>query len=150
MRFLDIATILCTGLMIGNEVAVSLFVNPAIWRLGGQAQATIAALLARSLGKAMPFWYALNLVFLMAEAFVHRHEAGQSLIVAATVLWIGIIILSVTTLVPINNRVAKLNSDSLHAESQQAHKKWDTLHRLRIVLLIAAMLFLTAGIVGPR
>jgi uncharacterized membrane protein len=148
MRFLDIATILCTGLMIGNEVAVSLFVNPAIWRLSGQAQATIAAILARSLGKAMPFWYALSLVLLIVETVLRRHEAGQGLIIVAILLWVAIIIYTLTALVPINNRIAKVDSNTVSKEFHQDHKKWDTLHRLRILLLIVAMICLTAGILG--
>jgi len=32
-HLLDVMTILCAGLMIGNELAVSLFVNPVIWKL---------------------------------------------------------------------------------------------------------------------
>jgi hypothetical protein len=30
---LDLFTILCLGLLTANELAVSLFVNPAIWKL---------------------------------------------------------------------------------------------------------------------
>ena len=30
MTFLDIATILCIGLMIGTEFAVSVFLNPVV------------------------------------------------------------------------------------------------------------------------
>jgi hypothetical protein len=67
---LDLFTILCLGLLTGNELAVSLFVNPAIWKLNESAQAQALSLLARSLGKVMPIWYALCLVLLIAEAYV--------------------------------------------------------------------------------
>ena len=39
MHYFDILTILCVGLMIGNEFAVSVFVNPVVWQLEGHAQA---------------------------------------------------------------------------------------------------------------
>jgi hypothetical protein len=42
MPILVLITILCLGLMIANELAVLLFVNPALWRMdqSPQAQAT--------------------------------------------------------------------------------------------------------------
>jgi hypothetical protein len=55
MLFLDIFTILCTGLMVGSELAVSLFVNPVIWKLEDRSQAKALSLFAGTLGKAMPF-----------------------------------------------------------------------------------------------
>jgi len=45
MFFLDVLTILCTGLMIGNELAVSLFVNPVIWQLEDRSQSKALACL---------------------------------------------------------------------------------------------------------
>ena len=33
MHFLDTITITIAGLMVGNELAVSAFVNPAVWQL---------------------------------------------------------------------------------------------------------------------
>jgi hypothetical protein len=36
MPALDLITILCLGLMIGNELCVSLFVNPSVTRPNGQ------------------------------------------------------------------------------------------------------------------
>jgi hypothetical protein len=57
MPMLDLITVLCVGLMTGNELAVSLFVNPAIWKLEEAPQARALSLLAQSLGKTMPFWY---------------------------------------------------------------------------------------------
>ena len=40
MHFLDAITITIAGLMVGNELAVSAFFNPAVWQLeaGPQAQ----------------------------------------------------------------------------------------------------------------
>jgi hypothetical protein len=40
MNLLNIATILCIGLLIGNEFAVSAFINPVVWKLDSGAQAT--------------------------------------------------------------------------------------------------------------
>ncbi|HEX4020438.1 MAG TPA: DUF1772 domain-containing protein [Acidobacteriaceae bacterium] len=150
MYFLDIVTIVCVGLLIGNELAVSLFINPALWKLDAQSQARATSLLARSLGRAMPFWYILSLLLLFAEVWLRRHQPAFPLLLTAVALWIAIILYTVTTLVPINNRVTAWQPDALPAGWHQAHKKWDTLHRWRILLLILAFVCLICGILGPR
>jgi hypothetical protein len=61
MHLLDTITITFAGLMVGNELALSAFVNPAVWRLEGGPQAQGLSILARSLGRVMPVWYGLRL-----------------------------------------------------------------------------------------
>jgi hypothetical protein len=39
MRLLDTITITLAGLMVGNELAVSAFFNPAVWKLASTPQA---------------------------------------------------------------------------------------------------------------
>ena len=108
MLFLDILTILCAGLMIGNELAVSLFVNPVIWKLEDRSQAKALSLFAGTLGKVMPFWYASCLLLMIAETYLRSHQPGLTLLLMAVAIWIAIIVYTVTTLVPINNRIARL------------------------------------------
>jgi Domain of unknown function (DUF1772) len=145
MLFLDVLTILCTGLMIGNELAVSLFVNPVIWQLEDGSQAKALSLFAGILGKVMPFWYAWCLTLMIAETYLLRHRPGLTLLLIAVVIWIAIIVYTVTTLVPINNRIARL-ADSLPEGWRQEHKRWDTYHRWRILSLVIAMVCLVWGI----
>jgi Domain of unknown function (DUF1772) len=140
MHLLDIITILTTGLMIGNELTVSLFINPVIWQLDEQAQAKALSIFARNLGKAMPLWYALSLVLLIAEAYLRRHQPTLPPLLAAIIIWIAVILYSVTTLVPINNRIAALSTAPLPTQWLAETKKWDTLHRWRILLLTIAMI----------
>ncbi len=146
MQYLDILTILCIGLMIGNEFAVSIFVNPVIWQLENHSQAKALSLFANLLGKAMPFWYALCLVFMLIEAFLRRHEPALTSLLIASALWIAIVIYTLLTLLPINNRIAALENGPLPAGWRQEHKKWDTLHRWRILFLVVAMVFVLHGI----
>jgi uncharacterized membrane protein len=145
MLFLDVLTILCTGLMIGNELAVSLFVNPVVWQLDDRSQARALSLFAGILGKVMPFWYVLCLLLMIAETYLRRHQPGLTLLLIAVVIWIGIIVYTLTTLVPINNRIARL-ADGLPEGWRQEHKKWDKYHRWRILLLVIAMICLVLGI----
>lgn len=146
MHLLDTLTILCAGLMIGAELAVSLFINPVIWQLDDHAQAKALSLFARSFGKVMPFWYAVCLLLMILEAYLRRHETGPHFLLAAVVIWVAIIIYTVSTLVPINNRIAGLAIVALPVGWRQEHKKWDTLHRRRILFLITAMVCLVYGV----
>jgi len=145
MLFLDVLTILCTGLMIGNELAVSLFVNPVVWQLEDRSQAKALSLFAGILGKVMPFWYVLCLLLMIAETYLRRHRPGLTLVLIAVVIWIAIIVYTLTTLVPINNRIARL-ADGLPEGWRQEHKRWDMYHRWRILLLVIAMVCLVGGI----
>ena len=150
MHLLDIITILCTGLMVGNELTVSLFVNPVIWQLDDQAQAKALSLFGRLLGKVMPLWYALCLVLMIVEAYLRRHQPGFPLILTAIVLWIAIILYSIAVLVPINNRIVALpTASSLPTHWLAETKKWDALHRWRILFLIIAMICLTWALLAP-
>jgi uncharacterized membrane protein len=145
MLFLDVLTILCAGFMIGNELAVSLFVNPVIWQLEDRAQAKALSLFAGILGKVMPFWYASCLVLMIVETYLRRHQPGLTLLLISMVIWIAIIVYTVTTLVPINNRIARL-ADGLPEGWRQEHKRWDTYHRWRILSLVISMVCLVWGI----
>jgi uncharacterized membrane protein len=140
MSYLDIAAILCIGLLLGTEFAVSAFVNPVVWQLDERAQAAAIQLFAARLGKAMPFWYALSLIFLIIETIVHRQQTGLSLLIAACVIWAAVILLTVLFLVPINNRMMRLDTTAFPEAERRKHKKWDTRHRLRIAALGAAFL----------
>ena len=140
MHLLDIITILCIGLMVGTELTVSLFINPVIWQLDDQAQVKALSIFARYLGKAMPIWYSLSLALLIAEACLRRHQPALTPLLIAIVIWIALILYSVTTLVPINNRIAALSTAPLPTQWLAETKKWDALHRWRILLLTISMI----------
>ncbi|MBV8732895.1 MAG: DUF1772 domain-containing protein [Acidobacteriia bacterium] len=148
MHLLDTITITLAGLMVGNELAVSAFVNPALRRLDSGPQAQALSILARSLGRAMPVWYGLCLALLALESFLRRHQTTLPALLTAVVIWAGAIILSIGVLVPINNRIASLNTTALTPGWKQEHKRWDSLHRIRILLLAVALLALTYALVA--
>jgi len=145
MHVFDVIAILCVGLMVGNELAVSLFVNPAIWRLDDQA---IASVLAASLGRVMPFWYGVNLALIGVEAYLRQGGAGERLLLIAAGLWVAAIVYSLAALVAINNRLAADGRGSSRKDWRVDHTRWDTFHRWRIVLLIVATACMTAGILA--
>ena len=148
MHIFDILTILCIGLMVGNELTVSLFINPSVQQLEERTQAQILSLFARLLGKAMPIWYALSLALILAEAWFYRRQPAVHFIYAAAVIWVAVIVYTIATLVPINNRIAALMSSALPTDWRKEHKKWDTLHRWRIAFLLVSITCLLYGILG--
>jgi uncharacterized membrane protein len=145
MNFLLSAVVIVSiGLMIGVEFAVWVFINPILWKIEEPARTRVVRYFAGRLGKAMPFWYSVNLLLLLAEAFLLRGHAGARLIIAAIAIWVAVIILTLMFLVPINNRLARgtiPNIDKAHGE----HKRWDAMHRARVVALVAAMVLFLLG-----
>ena len=147
MHLLDSISIIVLGLLVGNELAVSAFVNPAVWQLPSSPQAQALSSLARSLGRMMPAWYGLSLALLALESFLHRHQAAFVPLLTATLIWAAVIVFTIVILVPINNRIASLNPAALTPGWKQDHKRWDSLHRVRILLLAVALFALTYGLV---
>jgi uncharacterized membrane protein len=139
MIFLDVVTTICIGLLIGAEFAVSVFINPILQRLDTAARMKTISMFAKRLGTAMPFWYGLSFLVLIAEAIFRRHSAGESLLIAASLLWLAVIILTLIFLVPINNRMMRLDANSSTETSLREHGRWDSLHRGRVVVLAASM-----------
>ena len=140
LRLLDIVTTGSIGLLIGTELAVSVFINPILWRLDNLAQMSAIRMFAKRLGSAMPFWYVASLLLLIAETTLRRHEANIALLMVASAIWVAVIVVTVMFLVPINNRLAQIGAKSVAAVAQQQHKQWDRMHRYRVVALSASML----------
>lgn len=140
MIFLDIITTVCIGLLIGTEFAVSVFVNPILERLDTGTRMKAISFFAKRLGTAMPFWYVLSLLLLAVEAALRRHSFGESLLIAASAVWLAVIIVTLLFLVPINNRMMRLDANSSAEDSLREHKLWDVLHRGRVAILAGSMI----------
>lgn len=143
--FLTSAAIVSIGLMVGCEFAVWVFINPILWQLEEPTRAHAVRLFAKKLGTAMPFWYTANLVVLLAEAVLLRHQLTAWLAVAAAGIWVAVIVLTLIFLVPINNRLARQDSVMSLDQAHREHKWWDALHRVRVLALGVAMVLLLAA-----
>lgn len=148
MHLLDIITIISAGLLTGTELAVSAFVNPALRGLESGPQAQAVSIFARSLGRAMPVWYGLSFALLALESFLRRHQTTLAALLTAAAIWAAVIIFSIAILVPINNRLAALNTAAPAPGWDREHRKWDVLHRVRILLLIVALFVLINALVA--
>jgi uncharacterized membrane protein len=146
MNLLNTATIVCIGLLIGVELAVSAFINPVVWKLDLAAQAKAFQLFGRRFGKAMPVWYIASLLLLVSEMMTRVNKFHVGLLGVAIAFWVAAICLSLLSLVPINNRLVRMDSDGFTESAQRELRKWDFLHRVRVAILVVAMLFFLAGI----
>lgn len=146
MNILNIATILCIGLLIGTELAVSVFVNLVLFKLDFAAQAEPMRLLGRRLGKAMPVWYIASLLLLLSEIVIHRRDSHVVLLGITVALWVAAIALSLVFLVPINNRMVRMDANGWTKSTQLELRKWDALHRVRVLGLAVAMIFFLIGL----
>ena len=77
ISFLNGAAIVSIGLMIGVEFAVWVFINPILWKLEEPTRSYAIRLFAKKLGTAMPFWYAGNLLALLADAVLLRNQPNS-------------------------------------------------------------------------
>lgn len=141
---IDALAVVITGLLVGVELAVAVFFHPLIARLPDDAFRAARVGAARSLGTTMPFWYALSLLLLVALAIKERGAARDWLYGAAGALMVLVVLLTVTLLVPINNRIAKWPAAG--ELSRDLAARWDRLHRLRVALLVAVFVLLTLGV----
>lgn len=146
MNLLNAATTMCIGLLIGVELAVSAFVNPVLWKLDDASQSEATRLFARRLGTCMPFWYIASLLLLIASTITRLHQPGVILMSIATGIWVAVIVLTLLFLVPINNRMAAMPADAFTETARREHRNWDTLHRVRVAALTAAMAIFLAGL----
>lgn len=142
---IDALAVVITGLMVGVELAVAAFFHPLIARLPDDAFRAARGGAARALGTTMPFWYALSLLLLVALAIKERAAPDAWLYGAAGGLMALVVLLTVTLLVPINNRIAKWPATG--EVSRELATRWDRLHRLRVVLLLAVFVLLVLGVI---
>jgi Domain of unknown function (DUF1772) len=145
MHLFDLLTIVCVVSMVGTEFTISAFIDPALAELDSETWSRAVPVLARRMGQVMPFWYFLGFLAIGAEAYFRRNESARLWIDVALLLWAIAIVYSITVLVPINNRIAKISAHAVSSEIED-HRRWDSLHRWRVVLLVVAAICLLSGI----
>ena len=146
---LAVVTSTVTGIMVGVEFAVAVFVNPILLRLPAGASLEARADGGRVLGRVMPFWYfgSLLLTAVLAAATWGKPAAGPA--IAAAALLALSVVMSLALLVPINNRSATWTADDHPSDWREQHQRWDRLHYARVAIIVAGfVLTLVAGTVA--
>ncbi len=146
MVVLGVVTVVVIGLLVGVELAVAAFVNPILDRLPNDAGLAARSDGARVLGRAMPFWYSGSIV--LAAVWVVLAWGGAAVVPVgvATGLLVVAIVLSVTLLVPINDRVKTWSAGDAPADWRAQVGRWDRLHLGRVALLVAAFALVAVGL----
>lgn len=147
---LDVVTTVCIGLLIGTEFAVAVFINPILRKLGPREELRAIRLFAATLGAAMPFWYGISFLLLIGTAILRHRESGFALLFAAIVIWAVVIVLTILFLVPINNRLARVDPDAAVEPALKEHGRWDAMHRWRVATLTAAMVCFLLAVMSGR
>jgi uncharacterized membrane protein len=144
---LNVMAILVAGLMVGCELSIAAFIHPTLDMLPDNVHQPAASAIARVMGSVMPFWYALTFLLTLAEVVIRWHQSGRLpiWIVTSSVLWMLVILYTITTLVPINNRIASWEKSTPPPDWKLFRRRWDMLHRWRVVLLTIAFVLLIVG-----
>jgi|SRR5271157_1856895 len=141
---IDALAVVITGPMVGVELAVAVFFNPLVARLSDDAFRAARGGAGRVLGAVMPFWYFATLL-LSGLAAVHAAGGPRGWLCGiAAGLMAAVVLLTVTMLVPINNRIAKWPTTG--ELSRELAARWDRLHQLRVVVLLALFVVLTIAV----
>lgn len=142
---LAIVTTTVVGLMVGVEFCVAVFVNPILTRLPVGASIEAHADGGRVLGRVMPFWYVGSLLLTAGLAADTWGRLSSGAAIAAAALLAGSVVLSVTLLVPINNRSATWTATDHPADWREQHRRWDRLHYARVAIIVAAFVLVVVA-----
>jgi uncharacterized membrane protein len=150
IEILEVVAVLVAGLLVGNELAIAVFVHPTLDRLSDDVHLPVASALARMLGKFLPFWY-IGVILLTATVAMiqwHRSDRLPVLIATSAFLWLLSAVYSIIAEVPINNQIASMAKGAAPAHWKPLRRRWDLLHCWRVVLLTIALAFLILGVIS--
>lgn len=143
---LAVITTTVVGIMVGLEFAVAFVINPIMQALPAGASIAGRAHGGRMLGRLMPFWYFGSLILTAALAVVAwGTTSGTTALVAAGLLALSVI-LTVTLLVPINNRGKTWTAEDHPADWREQHRRWDSLHYIRVAIIVAAFVLVAVSV----
>ncbi|TWH20665.1 DUF1772 domain-containing protein [Prauserella rugosa] len=145
---LAVVTATVVGLMVGVELAVAVVVNPVLLRLPPDAALAARADSGRLLGRTMPFWYVGALLSTAALCVATWGSTSSVVAAAAVVLLAASVVMSVTLLVPINNRSRTWTAENYPPDWREQHRRWDRLHHVRVAVLTAAFVLVVVAATG--
>ncbi|MHC3004251.1 anthrone oxygenase family protein [Gordonia sp. GN26] len=135
---LSVITTVVVGLMVGVELSVAFVINPITLALPAPASMAARSHGARMMGRAMPFWYFGSLILAgVLAATTWGTTTSTAALVAAALLAISVV-MSITLLVPINNRSKNWTADSYPDDWREQTQRWDNLHYIRVAVIVAA------------
>lgn len=147
---LEILTTVVVGVMVGVEFSVAFFLNPILDSLPGDNGLRGRIHGARLLGAVMPFWYVGSLALGALWAVAGWDHDGAGLTVTAVALLILSVVMSVLSLVPINNRVKTWTAGDPPADWRRQMNRWDRFHYVRVATVVAGFALMVAALTRAR
>lgn len=138
---LSAAALTITGVMVGIEFCVAVVVPRIHRRLPIGELLDVQADSARLMGRMMPFWYFASLILTSGLAAASWGSVSAGLSLTAGALLALSAIMSVTLLVPINNRSAEWTREEHPADWREQLNRWNSLHIVRLAVIVAAFVF---------
>lgn len=144
MSYLLLILVINTALLVGNEFSVAVFIHPALVAASHQQYLAAIQVFAQRFGQVMPIWMGgtAGCHLILTGLSWRSHSAVFPLLLAATVLWLGIIAFSLLGPVPINNQVIQWNLAQLPNDWIALRQRWDRLNLIRVALLLTALTLL--------
>jgi uncharacterized membrane protein len=143
---LGVVTVVAVGLLVGVEFAVAVFVNPMFDRLPADAGLAARSDGARVLGRVLPFWYSGAIVLGVVWLVLAWGRPGVVPVGVATALLVAAVVVSITLLVPINDRVKTWSAGDAPSDWRAQVGRWDRLHHGRVGLLVTAFALVAVGL----
>ncbi|MFD6176486.1 MULTISPECIES: anthrone oxygenase family protein [unclassified Isoptericola] len=143
MEWLPIVAVVVTGLMVGVELSVAFVINPIADALPEDARVLARAHGGRMLGRAMPPWYIGSTLLIAGTALVTTGAAALAW--TALALMLVSVVLSITLLVPINQRGKTWTPETAPADHREQSTRWDRLHLVRLALIVGAFVLVTVA-----
>ena len=136
------------GTMVGVEFAVAVFVNPILLRLPIGSSIEARADGGRVLGRVMPFWYLGSQILTAARAAATWGAPAAGAAIGAAALLAVSVVMSITLLVPINNRSATWTAGNHPDDWREQQQRWDRLHYARVAIIIAGFVLTLVAVSG--
>ncbi|MBZ6260770.1 DUF1772 domain-containing protein [Streptomyces olivaceus] len=143
---LEVFTTVTVGLMVGVEFSVAFVINRILDALPEDSALLGRAHRGRMLGALMPVWYIASLALSAVWATAAWGESAAKLVVVAAALLLLSVIMSVTLLVPINNRGKTWTPENRPDDWKEQATRWDRYHYARVAVIIAAFTLLAAAL----
>lgn len=128
---------------MGVELSVAFVINPITDALPQDAKILARAHGARMLGRVMPFWYIGSTLLAAATALVEPDAAALAW--TSVALLAVSVVLSVTLLVPINDRSKQWTPETAPEDHRNQTARWDRLHLVRLAVIVAAFALVAAA-----
>ena len=145
---LAVITATVVGIMVGVEFCGAIFVDPILLRLPVETALEASPQFGRVLGRVMPFWYIASLILIVAVAVTIWGTPPAGTAVAAAILLAISVVMSITLLVPINNRTKTWTVDDHPEDWREQQQRWHRLHYARVAIILAAFVLTLVAVVA--